>query len=330
MDSFGGWADDEDVADPQFLPPDSVEGPDKSGIKTYTSYRIVDGEKQKVVRKVKVVTKKVLVAKSIAARRQWKKFGLAREAGPGPEEETTIVSRDEVRLENPGDEAKEAQKQQDEMLRRLRESRANRAFKNLMEEKKAEALGAIGGTMGDAEPSVMRPSADGQPRGLRTGTALSEAAAAGVVGEGPVGGKYVPVHMRPGAQGAGAGGRFGEEESNSLRVTNISEDTTEDDLRELFSPFGRVQRVYLAKDRDTQISRGFAYISFFSREHAQKAMDKLNGFGYDHLILKVEWAKPSVKDGGEGGGGARPDTGGGNGMKYASGYGGALPQGLAK
>ena len=37
--------------------------------------------------------------------------------------------------------------------------------------------------------------------------------------------------------------------------------------------------------------QGFAFVSFASREDAANAIKNLNGFGYDHLILKVEWAK---------------------------------------
>ena len=41
--------------------------------------------------------------------------------------------------------------------------------------------------------------------------------------------------------------------------------------------------------------RGFAFINFFAREDAQKAIDKLDGHGYDHLILSVTWANPSAQ-----------------------------------
>ena len=37
--------------------------------------------------------------------------------------------------------------------------------------------------------------------------------------------------------------------------------------------------------------QGFAFVSFHERTDAAKAIMNLNGFGYDHLILKVEWAK---------------------------------------
>ena len=66
-------------------------------------------------------------------------------------------------------------------------------------------------------------------------------------------GKYVPPSMRAGA-GRGAGesmGRpgAGRDELPTLRVTNVSEDTTDQDLRELFSVFGRVIRVYIGRDQ---------------------------------------------------------------------------------
>ena len=70
-----------------------------------------------------------------------------------------------------------------------------------------------------------------------------------------------------------------------------TEDTTEADLRDLFQPFGRISRVYLAKDKETIMSRGFAFVSFVHRKDAAKAMDKLQDYGYDHLILKLEWAR---------------------------------------
>ena len=37
--------------------------------------------------------------------------------------------------------------------------------------------------------------------------------------------------------------------------------------------------------------QGFAFISYELKDYAQRAIDSLNGYGYDHLILKVEWAK---------------------------------------
>jgi len=123
-------------------------------------------------------------------------------------------------------------------------------------------------------------------------------------------------------EGGGPGSsRFSDrDDSNTLRVTNISEDAQERDLQDLFKKFGQVSRVYLAKDRDTGVSRGFAYVSYIRKEDAETAMQMLNGYGYDHLILKVEWAHPQ-----EGEKSNAPP--GGDAMRYASGYGKSLPQG---
>ena len=77
----------------------------------------------------------------------------------------------------------------------------------------------------------------------------------------------------------------------TLRVTNISEDTQENDLRELFGRFGRVARVYVGRDRETGASKGFAFVSFEDRAAAQKAIDKVHGIGYDSLILSVQWSR---------------------------------------
>ena len=118
--------------------------------------------------------------------------------------------------------------------------------------------------------------------------------------------------------GPGGGpARFGQQDrdQNTIRVTNISEDTTEADLQDLFQPFGRISCVYLAKDKETMISRCFAFVSFVHREDAAKAMDKLQGFGYNHLILKLELARPSA-----------PKDPGTEGTQFRSGYGKALAQ----
>ena len=80
-------------------------------------------------------------------------------------------------------------------------------------------------------------------------------------------------------------------EEPTLRVTNLSEDTRESDLSELFRPFGAISRIYLAKDKHTGLSKGFAFINFVHREDAARALEKLQGHGYDHLILHLEWAK---------------------------------------
>ncbi|KAF2543558.1 hypothetical protein F2Q68_00032947 [Brassica cretica] len=104
---------------------------------------------------------------------------------------------------------------------------------------------------------------------------------------------YVPPSMRAGAdRSAGGSDKRRRNDENSVRVINLSEDTREPDLMELFHPFGAVTRVYVAIDQKTGVSRGFGFVNFVSREDAQRAINKLNGYGYDNLILRVEWATP--------------------------------------
>ena len=60
-------------------------------------------------------------------------------------------------------------------------------------------------------------------------------------------------------------------------AVQVSEFAEENDLREIFERFGRVTRVFLAKDRDTQRAKGFAFISFQERSDAAKACEKIDG-----------------------------------------------------
>lgn len=80
----------------------------------------------------------------------------------------------------------------------------------------------------------------------------------------------------------------------TIRVTNLPEEATESDLMELFKPFGKVNRTFLAKDKNTQVSRGFAFVNFQNKDDAQRAIWGVNDYGYNHLILKVEWAKYAI------------------------------------
>ena len=75
-------------------------------------------------------------------------------------------------------------------------------------------------------------------------------------------GKYVPPSLRAGARTPGSSGPgtpLSRDEYPTLRVTNVSEDTHEDDLRELFRVFGRVQRVFIGRDRETRASSKFFF-----------------------------------------------------------------------
>ena len=56
-------------------------------------------------------------------------------------------------------------------------------------------------------------------------------------------------------------------------------------MRDIFERFGRVTRVFLAKDRETGRAKGFAFISYQERSDAAKACEKIDGCEFDALSL---------------------------------------------
>jgi RNA recognition motif-containing protein len=108
-----------------------------------------------------------------------------------------------------------------------------------------------------------------------------------------------------------------------LYVGNLSFNTTENELQELFSQAGAVQEVTLMQDKFTGKSRGFAFVTMGSEADAQTAITKFNGQTIEGRPLTVNEARPREArppGGGGGGGGGRGYGGGGGG--YGGGGGG--------
>jgi len=63
----------------------------------------------------------------------------------------------------------------------------------------------------------------------------------------------------------------------NIYVGNLSQEVTEDDLREAFEVFGQITSVKIITDRFTGESRGFGFIEMPERIEAKSAMDNLNG-----------------------------------------------------
>ena len=96
-------------------------------------------------------------------------------------------------------------------------------------------------------------------------------------------------------------------------VGNLSYQTTDSDLNDLFSQFGEVESVSIITDRDTGRSKGFGFVAM-GDESAEKAISQLNGTELNGRALTVNEARPMVKrDFGGGGGGGRNSGGGGRG-----------------
>ena len=111
--------------------------------------------------------------------------------------------------------------------------------------------------------------------------------------------------------------------SMKLYVGNLSFNTSNQDLSELFSQAGTVESANVIEDRETGRSRGFGFVEMSSKAEGQAAIEQLNGKEVDGRELKVNEAKAREERGGGGGRGGY-GGGGGRGGKRAGGggYGG--------
>jgi RNA recognition motif-containing protein len=93
-------------------------------------------------------------------------------------------------------------------------------------------------------------------------------------------------------------------------VGNFAFTVTEDNLRQLFEPFGKVDTVSIVTDRDTGRARGFGFVEMGDDAEAAKAITALNGADSGGRALNVSEARPktergNTRGGGGGGGGFR-------------------------
>lgn len=106
-----------------------------------------------------------------------------------------------------------------------------------------------------------------------------------------------------------------------LYVGNLSFNTSNQDLSDLFGTIGTVESANIIEDRETGRSRGFGFVEMANQADGEKAIAEFNGKEIDGRSLKVNEAKPQERNGGGGGGrgGFRGGRGGGGG---GGGYGG--------
>ena len=97
--------------------------------------------------------------------------------------------------------------------------------------------------------------------------------------------------------------------SKRIYVGNLSYQTTESDLTNLFEQAGQVESVNIITDRDTGRSKGFAFVEMAGDE-ADKAIAQFNGAEVNGRALTVNEARPREERSG-GGGGGRGGYGGG-------------------
>ena len=106
-----------------------------------------------------------------------------------------------------------------------------------------------------------------------------------------------------------------------LYVGNISFDTTEQDLEELFGEVGTVESANIINDRDSGRSRGFGFVEMSSKQEGNDAIEQFNGKEINGRSLVVNEARQREER--SGGGGGRGGYGGGGGNRGGGGGGGS-------
>jgi len=220
---------------------------------------------QKIQITTRVRTRQIKFNKKIVDRKKWKKFGDCEGLPPGPDPSTTIQ----------GDEA---------FIETIRPSKGEDKDKKKKTESDyitSSLLCRTCGAAGDHWTHRCPFKNSDLPKAKDVASSMEP------------GSKYVIPRHRAGGDSKEDTGRTHRRDEHTLRVTNVSEETTDSDLSDLFRGFGPISRIYVARDRHTQLSKGFAFINFVHKEDAERALAKLNGYGYHHLILHIEWARPS-------------------------------------
>jgi len=109
----------------------------------------------------------------------------------------------------------------------------------------------------------------------------------------------------------------------NIYVGNLSWGLKDQDLANLFAPFGEVASAKIVMDKFTQRSKGFGFVEMPNDEQAQAAIAQLNGSEIEGRNLVVNESRP--KEEGSGGGGFKKRSfggGGGGGGGYKKGGGG--------
>ena len=97
----------------------------------------------------------------------------------------------------------------------------------------------------------------------------------------------------------------------NIYVGNISYEVTEEELKEAFAVFGKVDTVKVIKDNYTGRSKGFGFVEMPAKAEAQSAIEGLNGKDLKGKSLNVNEARPRAEGqrGGARPGGPRPGGG---------------------
>lgn len=118
--------------------------------------------------------------------------------------------------------------------------------------------------------------------------------------------------------------------SKVLFVGNLSWNTVEDTLWEIFSEYGEVSSVRVPTDRETGKPKGYGYVEFSVVDSAQKAIEAMNGEELDGRPIRLDFSQPRDANGfgrGRGGFGGGRGRGGFDGGRGRGGFDGGRGRG---
>ena len=217
---------------------------------------------------------KKLVLKPVAARKKLPKFGQSSRDGPGPNKATTRIAHEEIHMKFLSTKDSN-QMGEDEELKKLQIGDKLISCRHCGATTHLTAQCALKAQMEQYKTLSQEMSGQKKP-------GMPDPASSG---------SYVPPSLRN-KTGAGVMGR---NDQNCVRVSNLPDSVDDAELKELFKPFGQIERVFLAKDKATKASKGFAFVTFRERCSAENAIGQFNRHRIDHLVLSVEWAQPSTR-----------------------------------
>lgn len=96
--------------------------------------------------------------------------------------------------------------------------------------------------------------------------------------------------------------------ATKLYVGNLSFNLTDADLKQAFEQYGEVASATIVNDRETQRSKGFAFVEMIDEAAAQEAISKMNGTEFFGRRVVVNEAR--AREGFSGGQSRGPRTGG--------------------
>ncbi|MFA7361291.1 MAG: RNA-binding protein [Candidatus Kapaibacterium sp.] len=81
-----------------------------------------------------------------------------------------------------------------------------------------------------------------------------------------------------------------------IYVGNISRESSEEEVKELFTKYGTVENFKLIRDVSTGMIKGYGFVDMINEDEGQKAIDELNGSDFKDRPLTVSLANPNAAD----------------------------------